>query len=319
MRVPEISAIIPVYNSENFIQPCLDSLTAQTFTDYEVIIVDDGSTDCSGAIADGFVQAHKKFKCVHTENRGVAAARNLGMEMAAGRYITFIDSDDVLTETAFEDLHLAIIRSGAQVAIGDSVYFSEKKKNKYLRSPKIEILDKKTALNACMEDLLYSFAAWGKLFERSFIQDVKFEVGRKINEDSFFVFECFEKCEKAVVISSVVYLYRVNEKSSSNASFSDKYFDILYFADKKIEMIREKYPELLERAYNMLVKANMALLDKLCTTKDEKYIAEQKKCRDAIKKYKKYYISRRGRDNFRLFCMLHLFPLYRRIQYQRLK
>lgn len=317
--MPEISAIIPVYNNEKYLTSCLESVAAQTFTDFEAIIVDDGSTDKSAAIAEDFVSAHKNFKCVHTENRGVAAARNLGIDMAEGRYITFVDSDDILTPTAFEDLYFAITESGAQISIGSNVDFSGKADKQYRRDGKINILDKEAALGACMEDVPYTFVAWGKLFERSFIKDVKFEVGRKINEDSFFVFECFEKCQKAAVLSSVVYFYRLNEKSSSNTAFGEKYFDITYFAEKKVSIIKEKYPELTERAYNMLVKANMALLDKLCSTKEKKYIGERKKCRATIKKYKKYYISCGRKDNLRLFCMLYLFPIYRRIQYLRLK
>lgn len=316
--MPGISAVIPVYNGEKFLKTCLDSVLAQTFADFEAIIVDDGSSDGSAAIIDGFVSAHKNFKCIRTENRGVAAARNLGIETAEGKYITFIDSDDLLPPTAFGDLYDAAVKSGAQILIGGNIVFSGKTDKQYRRDKKIEILDKRAALNGCMDDVYYSFVAWGKLFEREFIKDVKFEVGRKINEDSFFVFECFEKCEKAAVIPSVVYFYRFNEKSSSRAPFGEKYFDIIYFAEKKVSIIKKKYPELTERAYNMLVKANMALLDKLCGAEDKKYIVEQKKCREEIKKYKKYYIPKRRRDNFRLFCMLYLFPVYRRIQHSRL-
>jgi glycosyltransferase involved in cell wall biosynthesis len=102
---PTISIIVPVYNTEKYLRRCLDSIVAQTFKDYECIIVDDGSTDGSAAICDEYEKKDSRFKVLHKENEGVSAARNVGIEYAEGEFITFVDSDDYLSSVYLRDLY----------------------------------------------------------------------------------------------------------------------------------------------------------------------------------------------------------------------
>lgn len=310
----EISVIIPVYNSAKYLECCLNSIDGQTFKDFEVIIIDDGSTDDSGKIAQAFAEKNKKFTVTHTKNAGVSSARNLGLSLAKGKYVTFVDSDDLLPQNALQILYNAVKKSGAEIAVGKLDYYQDGTETRLTVTDEITLLDNAATLNACLEDRPISFSSCGKLYERQFLDGLKFEVGRRINEDAFFVFECFEKCSLAAVTESTCYLYRLNESSSSRAQFSEKYFDILYFLDKKLTIISTRHPALTDKAYNMRVKANMALLDKLCRARDKKYKQAEKACRKEIKKYRKYYISSSKRDDVRLFFMLRLYPLYKLIQ-----
>ena len=96
----EFSIIVPVYNVENYLKRCLDSIKAQTYADYEVILIDDGSLDASGSTCDAYVEQDNRFKVIHKENGGLAAARNTGLAAAVGKYIVFLDSDDDLEKEA---------------------------------------------------------------------------------------------------------------------------------------------------------------------------------------------------------------------------
>lgn len=310
----EISVIIPVYNCSKYLECCLNSIEKQTFGDFEAIIIDDGSTDDSGKIAQAFAEKSAKFTVTRTKNAGVASARNTGLSLAKGKYVVFVDSDDFLPAQSLQVLYSAIQTSGAEIAVARNGYYKDGKSEPITVTDEYSIWDNSAAINACLEDNPLTFVAWGKLYDRQFLGDIKFEVGRKINEDAFFVFECFEKCSKVAVTQATCYLYRLNESSSSNEKFNDKYFDILYFLDKKIEIISARHPELSDKACNMRVKANMALLDKLCGAKDKKYKQAEKTCRQTIKEYKKYYIPSSKKDNLRLFLMLRLYPVYRLIQ-----
>lgn len=315
----EISVIIPAYNCCNYLECCLNSIKAQTFRDFEVIIIDDGSTDSTANVALSFAESNANFIVKRTQNAGVSSARNTGLTLAKGKYVTFVDADDFLPPQSLKTLYAAIKKSGADVAIAENGYYKDGKSEQINCTDEYALWDNSAAINACLEDNPLTFVAWGKLYNRQFLGDVKFEVGRKINEDAFFVFECFEKCSFVAVTKATCYLYRLNESSSSNAKFSDKYFDILYFADKKIEIIKARHPQLINKAYNLCVKANMALLDKLCGANDKKYRQAEKASRKKIKEYKKYYIPSSKKDNIRLFFMLNLYPIYRLIQHTRLK
>jgi len=315
----EISVIIPAYNCSKYLECCLSSIQAQAFRDFEVIIIDDGSTDDTAAVALSFAQKDAAFKLTRTKNAGVSSARNLGLSLSTGKYITFVDADDFLPPNSLQTLYSSIKKSGAQIAVAQNGYYKDGKSEQITLTDDITKWDNSAAIAACLEDDPLTFVAWGKLYDREFLGETKFEVGRKINEDAFFVFECFERCNNVAVTKATCYLYRLNQNSSSNEKFSDKYFDILYFLDKKIAIIKAKHPELLNKAYNLYVKANMALLDKLCGAKDKKYKSSEKDCRKKIKEYKKYYIPSSKKDNLRLFFMLRLYPIYKLIQRARQK
>lgn len=315
----EISVIIPAYNCAKYLELCLTSIKNQTFKDSEVIIIDDGSTDSTADIARKFAEKNANFLVKSTKNEGVSSARNTGLSLAKGKYVTFVDADDFLPAKALQTLYAAIKKSGADIAIAKNGYYKDGKSEPITLTDEYALWDNSAALNACLEDDPLTFVAWGKLYNKQFLGDIKFEVGRRINEDAFFVFECFEKCSAVAVTQATCYLYRLNEKSSSNEKFSEKYFDILYFADKKLDIIKARRPQLINKAYNLCVKANMALLDKLCGVKGKEYAQAEKACLKKIKEYKRYYIPSSKRDNLRLFFMLRLFPIYKRIQYIRSK
>jgi len=148
------------------------------------------------------------------------------------------------------------------------------------------------------------------------VEDVRFTEGRRIHEDSFFVFQCFLKEPVVAITDDIVVEYRLSENSASRAPFSEKFFDIVFFAEKKKEYIDKLYPEYTALAENVLVKAHMALLKNLCKTRDKKYRKEEKNSIREIKKRKKSFISAiPGEQRFFFMVTHHMYGVYKYIYY----
>ncbi len=289
MSTPCISVIVPVYNAEQYLCECIESILNQTLTDIELILVDDGSPDNSGAICDEYAKKDIRVKVFHQENRGVSAARNLGIDNAQGKYITFVDSDDYIMPYALEVLFHDAVFYNADISCAhgktkysDAIEALEKSKHVIWRdsdSVKKSLLDNGALYSSCR-----------KLYKKEFLEDIRFEVGRKIHEDSFFVFCCCLKKPVFVLRNVYIYHYRNNPDSASHAPFSDKFLDILYFANRKQEMVNKYFPEFQAEANNMVIKANLSMLNIFCRTNDKKYKKDIKQCIKTVKKLKKYFV-----------------------------
>ena len=206
-----ISVIVPVYNVEPYLPQCLDSILAQTYSDLEILLIDDGSTDRCGEICDQYAARDPRIRVFHTENRGLSAARNLGLDHAQGDYIGFIDSDDwiepdmyeVLLQTA-EGTEADIVECGVFREFKDKTLVVEKKQ-------KLKIQDPIQAL--LREDI--SNGVWDKLWKRSCFNIIRFPEGR-INEDIATTYRIIKTINSAVVITAAKYHYRYRENSLSH-------------------------------------------------------------------------------------------------------
>ncbi len=313
-----ISIIIPIYNGEKYIIRCLESIISQTEKDYEVIAVDDGSTDNSLAILKRYES--DIIKVIHTENKGVCHARNVGLDNSIGEYITFVDVDDELRNDALETLLFLIKKHDADIAAGSKLYLDDTGKIKCQRTDKTEeeIWIGITPLQKHVEDHRTGHSVYSKLYKREVVQDVRFEEGRKVNEDSFFSFQCFAKAQKMIFLDTGIYKYYETPNSASRAGFSDKFFDILYFADKKVEFINTHFPELKEYVPSIIIRANIFLLFNLCKTYEKKYKVAEKECLIRIKELSKDYTPVLSYEKkFLKIINMHLFPLYKLYSYLR--
>ena len=313
----KISVIVPVYNAEKYLDECIQSVLNQTYPDIELILVDDGSPDKSGEICDRYAKEDDRINVFHQKNSGVCAARNCGIELSSGEYFTFLDSDDTLSKYALEVLFKDIAENDADMAIGavDGIDFTDVVPS---GDPDFVWTDTQ-ALEKSIEDNPYTYSSCAKLYKRQTFSDVRFEEGRRIHEDSYYVFCCFSKQPKVTARNYQVYKYRNNLDSASHASFSDKYFDILYFADEKVKIINEKFPELSKKANNILVKASLAMLHVLCNTKKKEHNKCVKECIKTVIKYRKDFIpAYRGDSKWFKIVRYHMYGLFRilyRIKY----
>ena len=203
----EISIIVPVYKVEQYLCRCLDSIVAQTFTDWECILVDDGSPDDSGTICDEYAENDKRFRVFHQENAGVSAARNKGLDEAKGEWICFVDSDDWIEKEMLEKMYNLAVKNKAEVVVcgckmTDTISI-EKKFN-----PKIGWL------NIPVDFVWYMHGPWSKLFNRMAIENIRFPLNITLGEDLYFVFQVFAFHTKTIFgMDSSFYNYFVNPNS----------------------------------------------------------------------------------------------------------
>lgn len=309
----KVSVIIPAYNAEKFIVECLDSVEKQTYKNIEIIVVDDGSKDNTYNVVKEYAEKHASVVLVHQENGGVCSARNKGIDLATGEYMMFLDADDYLINDAVE----LLLGYGAEYE-ADIVAGTLAASEGGQQEAGVEEWQPKEAIVKCLEDNPFTYSSCGKLFKREAIGDVRFVNGRRIHEDSYFNFCVMLNEPKVITVNKIVYIYRDNPNSASHANFSEKFFDILYFADEKCKKIKEKRPELLEKSYNVIVKANLAMLHCFCRTNQKKYNSDIKKSVKAVKKYKKYFVPAiPGDEKFFRIVKLGLFKLYRRLYWMK--
>lgn len=237
--MPHISVIIPVYNAGNYIVDTLNSVLQQTLKDIEVIVVNDGSNDQSLVECYRLQEIDKRIIIINQDNQGVSKARNVGKQNATGDYIIFIDADDELDCRMLEILYTQAKKTDSDISVcGVDRIFEKKQEEKKQYHCNYEEISVDQAIEWLLLGQKIESGAWNKLFKASTIEDVHFEEGKKINEDKYFVFRSLLKSKKIVYCAEKLYYYYCRENSVTNQSFSERWFDSLYFADRIYEELK---------------------------------------------------------------------------------
>lgn len=230
-KSPLVSVIIPVYNVEGYLKECFESVVAQTYENIEIILVNDGSTDSSGKIADMLALGESRASVIHKKNGGLSDARNRGLEAAKGKYVTFIDSDDYVDKTFVEKLLKLTQETGADIAQCDNT-----------RTPRrlgrgtdgSTVLSGPDAFLKLMKYRVVSPTAWGKLYRASLFRDnnLFFPVAR-IHEDTALLYKLVYCSDKVACLNRALYYYRKNENSIMTAKYSVKHYGsvVQYFQE----------------------------------------------------------------------------------------
>lgn len=231
----KISIIVPCYKVEQYLKKCVQSILSSSFNDYEVILVDDGSPDKTGELADELAMLDDRIQVVHKKNGGVVKARETGVEHAKGEWITLVDSDDSITPNALEDLYNASIGRDTDIVIGFP-----------LNKPFPEF-PQKYGIEEYRSDIIsgnrIQAAPWGRLIRRSIITPFLFDISRKVRlgDDMIFNIRCAFATEKApVIVNSYVYDYFINETSITNTNKRDPEYE-QYFHEMRIASIPSQY------------------------------------------------------------------------------
>lgn len=217
---PDISIIVPVYNTEKYLHKCIDSILTQTFTDFELLLINDGSTDNSGNICDEYAQKDSRIQVFHKENGGVSTARNLGLDNATGNWIMFVDSDDWCDTKICKVLYDNAIKYNADISLCDLIRYG-KNENKLIfatktKSSKTRLLSriflKKEMLNSKISSAAGPCA---KLIKSKIIFDnnIRFDAEIQYGEDILFVYEILNKINNAIYIQLALYHYQYNLSS----------------------------------------------------------------------------------------------------------
>ena len=211
-----ISVIVPVYNVEEYLKQCLDSILEQTFSNYEVILVNDGSTDSSGLICQEYAEKDSRIRYFEKENGGLSDARNYGIEQAQGEYLTFVDSDDFLDKMHLNVLYTALVNNNVDISIVNYANYQTSNATFYLHTfgeyyeknySSEELLDNLAILER--NDLSFS-TIWGKLYKRSVFSFLRFPKG-VIGEDVALIYKIYTQVQKIVYFHKDTYIYRENE------------------------------------------------------------------------------------------------------------
>lgn len=218
-----ISLIIPVYNVEKYLVECIESIINQTYDNLEILLIDDGSTDNSGKICDKYTQKDKRIKVIHKENGGVSSARNLGLDIAQGEYIAFIDSDDRVNEAYIEKLYEKIETENAEVCFCRIMQFSSEQIKK-INEPLPEILDIDLSDKKTMSFFYNYLSCCGingspcrSLYKNIVVKKHRFLCGVVRAEDLLFNLEVLLNCKRIVSLKEWLYEYRMNESSQMHA------------------------------------------------------------------------------------------------------
>lgn len=223
----KISIIVPVYNVENYLNECLDSIIDQTYKNIEIILIDDGSKDSSGKICDEYIKKDKRIKVVHKENGGLSSARNAGLDIASGEYITFIDSDDCVSPYFIEKLYNSCIENKCDIAECDYLNFDKEPLVEH-HPIEIEVISKKEKLlRGYKKDFGRTVVVWNKIYKKYLFNSLRFPIG-KTNEDAYLTYKVLYYCKTNIAITNeALYYYRRNNNSIMRRKFNVKRLDEL--------------------------------------------------------------------------------------------
>ena len=259
--MPKISIVVPVYNVEKYMQETVEALCNQTFKDLEIILVDDGSTDSSAEMCDNFAAKDSRVVVIHTQNHGVCSARNTGIAAAKGEYIGFCDSDDLPDLDMYETLYNNLVENDVDISMCQSIVLREDGTTfTYAKSSGLFKWDKRFDI---IKEFLcgkFGIAVYKMLFKAEIAKNVKFDESKKVNEDKMYLFEALNMADKVCYLDEYKYKYIRRIGSATLSSFSAKFFDIIYFADKIHSIVSKEYPELAPYSEAGKVVAHLQVL-----------------------------------------------------------
>ena len=300
-----ITIVIPIYNVKKYIERCIKSVINQTYKNIEIILVDDGSTDESGDICDEYAKKDNRIKVIHKKNGGLSDARNFGIDAANGKYISFVDSDDFVTNNYVEVLYNLIKNndSDISVCIWKNIFEDNKTKKSYFTLFHREI----TATNLVMlQHMLYQklfdTSACAKLYDISLFDNIRFPKG-KLYEDLATTYKLFLKSKTISYSNDEIYYYFVRNNSITQSEFKEKDMDLIEISETLLKTLMEvDYKmglrnKLTNAAISRYLSGNFTVLKKTNTEKLKKY---NDVCIQNIKKHGRYNIHARLKNNIAL-------------------
>ena len=210
---PEISIIVPVYKAEKYLNECIDSILAQTFTDFELILVDDGSPDNCPALCDAAAAKDSRIRVIHKPNGGVSTARNAGLDAARGNWIGFVDSDDVIDRTFYEKMYRTVKKYGTKLAVSNIFYIEEDGAVSAYKD--LPIQDEVLTREECAHRVRLTPMAHvtTKLYRREIFENIRFPAGR-LYEDAYILPDVLEEITEMACVAEPLYHYRINSTNN---------------------------------------------------------------------------------------------------------
>lgn len=255
----DLSIIVPVYNVEKYLNKCIQSILNQTFKNFELILINDGSTDDSGVICDYYSNIDNRIRVIHKQNGGLSSARNAGINIARGKFIAFVDSDDYVHEKMYEILLSNAIKNSSDLVICDLEFVYAHNvcdTSKNIINIEIETLTNIEALNELYSPRGVNFViACNKIYRYELFKDIRYEEGR-LHEDEFIIHKILYKTKKITYIPLKLYFYLQTENSITRSAFNIKKLDIVCAHKQRIEYFKNiNQIDLQHKAENFYVQA----------------------------------------------------------------
>lgn len=268
-----ISIIIPVYGVEDYLGECVDSVLAQSYPKLEILLIDDGSPDRCGEICDQYAEAHSQIRVIHQKNGGLSDARNAGLEKAAGRYISFIDSDDIVDSNYIMHLYEALKHNDADIS---QCMFTSRREDLGACDEQVELcMSGEEAFRKLLLMQRIGVSSCAKLISQDLFQQVRFPIGR-INEDTCTTYKLLYEAKKVVCISQRLYYYRIRQGSIMHCGLRPKQLDILSVPYEMKKYLKERADLYSEELDYYRMRLTIHLYHQLLTGTDWKEMVEEK-------------------------------------------
>ena len=303
----KISIIVPVYNVEAYLERCVESILKQTYTNLEILLVNDGSTDKSGELCDKLALRDHRIRVIHKENGGLSDARNRGIDEASSNLIGFIDSDDYIDEDMYETLYRQMVASKADLSMCGHYDVYHQIPEKQVAKIKTWELMPEEAIKMVMEAKILSVTAVNKLYKKALFEQLRFRIG-KIAEDAFIMVDLIHQCSKIVATNEKKYYYVHRENSITTQKFSLKFLNVIEAYEQNAKIISENYPDLYDVAIMRLNWAYFYVLDRLLVDNDFKDKVLEDRLISYLKKNKKSILmdsrfTRARKMSFLVLCL----------------
>lgn len=236
-----VSIIVPFYNSEEYLGACIESIINQTYRNLEIILVDDGSTDSSGQLCDGYAKKDVRISVIHKPNEGVSVSRNVGINNSNGEFIYFCDSDDILHESIIMRMVTIIEENHSDMAACS--YTREKSQLGTNDSKELHIESAREFMKTVIQNQSYSGFLWNKMFKRNLLKSVIFDVRIKIFEDLLFCLNYLKNVKSVSVSQEVLYYYRDNANGACHQSFNENTLSGLLGREQILDILIENQIE----------------------------------------------------------------------------
>ena len=282
-----ISIIVPVYNVEQYLEKCVDSIINQKYKNLEIILVDDGATDSSGKLCDELAKIDNRIKVYHKENGGLSDARNYGVERATGDYIGFVDSDDYIDSEMYEELYEAIKKENVDVVECNLKIIYPDRVELFTEQKYYNVYTKQEYLEEYLKIEKIFGSACVRLIKSDIAKKLKFPVG-KLYEDTYYAYDLIEKVDRYVIMNNPYYNYLMRENSITNTKFNPRIFDLIEIVEKFRKTTYENYPGLKEAADCRKMYAYFSVLNSILLEenyRDNEYYSE------ILSYFKRNYIS----------------------------